>query len=350
MSGAGQPLRRYFNHVVAEHLAERTMHASSSFELRQPTLFDRLRSRLLFRANFAGRNLIPAPNPEQAAAVETLRREGSLVLPDYLSPARLTGLQAELEQALHELRFELPCLAQSRIDPGRHAELIANFMYGSPEQLKAWGVTFDRNEARSYEQVLHDFNPSTLSLQMLEYSAAFRSIWLDTGLLTIIANYLGMIPNLAEAYVRRNFPAPHRTMNHYWHRDLNSQHLVKAFFFLSDCAVDNGPHEYVRGSHRDLAVLNGKRYFDDGEVDGVHPPGSGTRFLSIVKAGTVVLEDTRGLHRANLPAAGHRDLGFAVFMPLRPFYPHRNYRFPRVALNELSGFQRAFIPPVMLTT
>ena len=124
--------------------------------------------------------------------------------------------------------------------------------------------------------------------------------------------------------------------------------MVKAFFFLSDCAEENGPHEYVRGSHRKLDVLNGKRYFDDAEVDALHPPGSRTRFLSKVKAGTVVLEDTRGLHRANLPVAGHRDLGYAVFMPLRPFYPHRNYQLPSDALGELSGFQRAFIPRVMI--
>lgn len=322
--------------------------ATRSFEVRQQTLLDKVRSRALFYRNYARRPLIPAPTPEQSAIIDTLRNEGSVVLENHIPPDVIAVLQAELEQALHQMRFSLPCLAQSRIDPARHSQLIENFMYGTPEQLRSWGVTFERTEAQSYEQVLRDFNPSTLALQLLESSATYRSVWLDESLLTLIANYLGMVPSLAEAYVRRNFPAPYRTMNHYWHRDLNSQHLVKAFFFLSDCKIENGPHEYIRRSHSNLETLNGKRYFEDGEVDAVHPPGSRDRFQSVVKAGTVVLEDTRGLHRASLPTAGYRDLGFAVFMPLRPYYPHRNYSVPRSALGELSDFQRAFLPTVMI--
>ena len=49
-----------------------------------------------------------------------------------------------------------------------------------------------------------------------------------------------------------------------------------------------------------------------------------------------LLEDTRGLHRAQLPQTGYRDLGYAVFMPLRPFYRYRNYVFPRAALDTLT--------------
>jgi hypothetical protein len=95
-------------------------------------------------------------------------------------------------------------------------------------------------------------------------------------------------------------------------------------------------------------VLNGQRYFTDEEVDRAYPPGSPERLVSVVKAGTVVIEDTRGLHRARLPKSGFRDLGYAVFVPLRPFYPHQNYRFPRDAYERLTRFQRAFIPRAMV--
>jgi hypothetical protein len=184
---------------------------------------------------------------------------------------------------------------------------------------------------------------------MLERSQAFRDAWLDPYLLDIVTHYMGIVPKLSEAYVRRNFPAPRRTMNHYWHRDLNAPvHLLKIFFFLSDCDERTGPHDFVRGSHTNLDVLNGKRYFGDDEVDRAYPPGGPDRIVSIVKAGTVVIEDTRGLHRAQLPTAGYRDLGYAVFVPLRPFYPHRNYAFPRSAYERLTPLQQAFIPPAML--
>ena len=324
------------------------MSSASSLTVRTPTLWDRVRSRVVYADSYAKRSLVNALSPGQAAILETLKRDGSAVIEGHIPQSRLSALTADLDAAIRALDFEMPCLAQTRVDPARHAELIDNFMYGSPAQLAQWGVTFDRSEAHSYEQVVRDFNPSTLTLYMLERSDAFRQTWLDPWLLDVVTHYMGIVPKLSEAYVRRNFPAPHRTMNHYWHRDLNALHLLKIFFFLSDCGPDNGPHEFVRGSHRDLETLNGKRYFSDEEVDRAYPPGSAAREVSLVQAGTVVIEDTRGLHRAQLPQAGYRDLGYAVFVPLRPFYHHRNYAFPRSAYERLTPLQQAFVPPVML--
>lgn len=325
------------------------MSTASSLTVRTPTLWDRMRSRCVYAGSYSKRGLVGTLTSAQHELLETLRRDGSVVLDQHIPQERLQAMQEDLQAALDALEFEMPCLAQSRVDPQRHAELIDNFMYGSPRQLAQWGVTFDRTEAQSYEQVVRDFNPSTLTLYMLERSEAFRKTWLDPYLLDIVTNYMGIVPRLSEAYVRRNFPAPHRTMNHYWHRDLNTPlHLLKIFFFLSDCGPDNGPHEFIRGSHRALDVLNGKRYFADAEVDREYPPASAAREVSLVKAGTVVIEDTRGLHRAELPQAGYRDLGYAVFVPLRPFYHHRNYGFPRAAYDRLTPLQQAFIPPIML--
>lgn len=323
--------------------------SAASLTVRKPTLWDHVVSRVVHADSYSKRVLVNALSSDQRRLLDTLRRGGSVTIEQHIPAERLQTMRSDLDAALRTLDFEMPCLAQSRVDPQRHAELIRNFMYGSPRQLAEWGVAFDRSEAESYDQVVRDFNPSTLTLYMLERSEAFRQTWLDPYLLDIVTNYMGIVPRLSEAYVRRNFPAPHRTMNHYWHRDLNAPlHLLKVFFFLSDCGADTGPHEFVRGSHRELDVLNGKRYFPDEEVDRAYPPGSSEREVSLVKAGTVVIEDTRGLHRAQLPQAGYRDLGYAIFVPLRPFYPHRNYAFPRVAYDRLTPLQRAFIPPVML--
>lgn len=325
------------------------MSTASSLTVRAPTVWDRVRSRIVYAESYSKRSLVSTLSAAQAGFLETLRQDGSVVIERHIPEERLRAMQEDLQATIDALEFDMPCLAQARVDPQRHAELIANFMYGSPRQLAQWGVTFDRTEAHSYDQVVRDFNPSTLTLYMLERSLAFRQTWLDPYLLDIVTNYMGIVPRLSEAYVRRNFPAPHRTMNHYWHRDLNTPlHLLKIFFFLSDCGPDNGPHEFIRGSHRALDVLNGKRYFTDAEVDGVYPPGSATREVSLVKAGTVVIEDTRGLHRAQLPRAGFRDLGYAIFVPLRPFYHHQNYRFPREAYERLMPLQKAFVPRVML--
>ena len=327
-----------------------SMLAADPLTVRNPTLWDRVRSRVVYSGSYAKRRLIPDLTLAEAHHAETLARDGCVVIENAISPDRLQAMQADLDAALRALDFEMPCLAQTRIAPERHRALIENFLYGSTREFIEAGITFDRGEAQSYGQVLREFNPSTLTVYMLERSQAYRDAWLDPSLLAIVAAHMGIVPKLSEAYVRRNFPAPYRTMNHFWHRDLNTPlHLLKAFFFLTDCGPENGPHEFVRGSHRNLGVLNGKRYFSDNEVDGAFPPNGSEREMSVVRAGTVIIEDTRGLHRAKLPEAGYRDLGYAVFMPLRPFYGHGNYRLPRAFYSGLSDFQKAFVPAAMLS-
>jgi hypothetical protein len=320
------------------------------FALRPSGWIERAYRRYRFRDHYSRLALAPAPDAQQSRMVEELRREGTLILRGYLPPQTVRAMQAELQSALEALRFEAPCLAQSRIDAQKHRALIDDFLYGSNDDFVRQGVAFERNEVRSLRQVLDEFNPSTLTAYMLEASATYRKVWLDPYLLTIVAHYLGLVPLLAEAYARRNFPARFWTMNHFWHRDVNDRHqLVKMFVFLTDCSVDNGPHEYIRRSHRELGALNGKRYFSDAEVDALHPVGSPLREVSEVSAGTIILEDTRGLHRARMPEVGFRDLGYAVFLPLPAGATPALYRVPREATVDLSPFQRAHIPPACLT-
>ena len=320
------------------------------FELAPSRWLERAYRRYRFRDGYSRLALAPQPNAQQQRMIEELRSEGTLILPGYLSRDTVRAMQRELQQALRALQFETPCLAQSRIDPQKHRLLIDNFLYGSNEEFARQGVAFTRDEVASLEQAVRDFNPSTLTAYPLETSATFRNVWLDPYLLTVVTHYLGLLPSLVEAYARRNFPARFRTMNHFWHRDLNDRHqLVKMFVFLTDCSVETGPHEYIRRSHRELRALNGKRYFTDEEIDALHPVGSPLREVSEVSAGTVILEDTRGLHRARMPDAGYRDLGYGVFFPLPATAIPALYRFPREAAARLTEFQRAFVPAGCLT-
>jgi hypothetical protein len=315
------------------------------FELASSGWLERAYRRIRLHESYSRRELAPRPDADQRQMAEQLRSEGTLILPAYLAPRTVSTLQHEMQRSLEALEFETPCLAQSRIDPQKHRRLLDNFLYGTNDEFAQQGVTFDRHEARSLEQVVREFNPSTLTVYPLESSSAFREVWLDPYLLTVVTHYLGLVPTLVEAYARRNFPARFRTMNHFWHRDLNDRHqLLKMFVFLTDCSVQTGPHEYIRRSHRELNALNGKRYFTDDEIDALHPTGSPLREVSDVKAGTVILEDTRGVHRARMPETGYRDLGYAVFFPLPVGAEPASYRFPRDAAARLTDFQRAFVP------
>ncbi len=284
--------------------------------------------------------------------LKTLKKDGTLVLENFLDPQVLAELQKDLKKSIEEdFNFEYPCLSQTRIDSEKHQEIIQKKFKFSNKELHRRGVCFERHEVESYQQVLNQFKPTTLKVSIKDDAKHFN-VWLDPYLLKLIEGYMGIVPFLTEAYSRRNFPSQYKVMNHNWHRDMNHEHhLLKAFIFLSDCDFKHGPHEFVIGSHVDRRI-SGKDYFEESEVDALYPPGSNSRFLSKVKAGTVVLEDTRGLHRASVPLEGFRDLGFAIFVPATFWRPHQNpfYKISKRVFDKLSPAQKKYIPKCSLSS
>ncbi|TAL61028.1 MAG: phytanoyl-CoA dioxygenase [Legionella sp.] len=274
-----------------------------------------------------------------------LKRFGYVMLTDIFSEAVLEQIRASYKIELEEkLNFETPCLAQNKIDVGKHKILLDNYLRYTPQQYLEQGIAFTKNEVSSYQQVLTEFRPSTLKTY-IPNNNVFYKIWLHPIILNIVEAYMGLRPYLVEAYLRRNFPADHKVMNHFWHRDTNHKdYLVKAFIFLSDCELHHGPHEYIAESINDMR-FKGRPYYTDEEIDRVYPFGHQSRITSIVRAGTIILEDTRGLHRAMVPTEGFRDLGYAVFFPRNVFYrrskPH--FTLNLETYNQLDLRQRSFI-------
>jgi hypothetical protein len=321
------------------------LRGTNRFELKPAGAIGRAVRRLRYRDCYRRNKLVPELDEQQCLMLDALRSKGTLVLTSYLSPQTLKSLQEDTQTCLEALDFESPCLAQARINSTLHRDLIDNYLLGSPQQFLNRGVAFLREEASSLDQVVREFQPSTLTTFMTARSAAFRKTLLDPRLLAVICHYLGLVPKLVEAYVRRNYPGRYRSMNHFWHRDLNDhQALLKIFIFLTDTTVDNGPHEFVRGSHSDFSKLNGQRYYSDEEVNAAYPLGSPQRLVSEVPAGTVIIEDTRGLHRARMPSSGYRDLGYGVFFPIADGSEPPCYRFPASSYDELDSLQKSFIP------
>lgn len=120
---------------------------------------------------------------------------------------------------------------------------------------------------------------------------------------------------------------------------------MKAFFFLTDCNLKTGPHHYILGKVQDRTI-DGKNYFSDEEVRAVYPEDSGREVVSVVPAGTIVLEDTRGLHKAGIPEEGYRDLGYATFIPPISLVNRPPlFRISRKTFNSLSPEQQRYTPP-----
>jgi len=289
----------------------------------------------------------------QQERISELEQNGYVLLENFIEPDLLKEMQSAYHTILEKkCVFELPCLAQTKINEEKHSELINNYFKYSPNELLKYDVTFDKGDFDNYQTIVSKFMPSTLKTYLTNIPSFFP-IWLNREIIEIVEGYMGLRPYLLEAYLRRNFPAKYKVMNHFWHRDTNNlDYTVKAFFFLSDCQITSGPHEYVSGSIADKR-LSGKPYYTDQEVDDLYPPGSSRRVTSVVKAGTVIIEDTRGLHRATVPQEGYRDLGFAVFLPittLRKYHIELKrhlgsyYDISKQDYENLTEKQRGYIP------
>lgn len=283
--------------------------------------------------------------PVQKEKLAALRRDGYVAFDHLIGTEKLQRLQAGLKQRIEvDLDFEYPCLAQTLVDPERDADLIANNFLATNAQLKARNLTFEKADARSYDQVVTDFEPSSLKV-FLPDEPEWVGTWLDEAILPVVEAYMGFRPELVEAYIRRNFPAKFVVMNHAWHRDRNHEtHLLKAFIFLNDCTLRNGPHHYIAGTVQDRR-LDGTPYYTEDEIRAVYPEGDPREIVSVVPAGTIILEDTRGLHKAGMPVEGFRDLGFVTFLPAMAMVKRPPlYTVSRAAVSELSKRQRDYIP------
>jgi hypothetical protein len=305
----------------------------------------RAKNRLIYLGRYKSKHVVR--DNELTNQLNHLKKFGYVMLENLLSSEAFDQLKRSYQLELEEkLNFETPCLAQNKIDVKKHQPLLDKHLCYTPQEFFKQGIAFSKEEVMSYQQVLNDHRPSTLKT-LIPHNALFFNAWLHPVILNIVEAYMGLRPHLVEAYLRRNFPADHKVMNHFWHRDRNhKQHLLKAFIFFSDCEIHHGPHEYIAGSLND-ETFKGKPYFTDHEIDAVYPPGHPNRITSIVKAGTIILEDTRGLHRAMVPKLGFRDLGYAVFFPMNVFYrrskPH--YTIDLETYHQLNTRQQSFILP-----
>lgn len=281
----------------------------------------------------------------QRSQLTKLRRDGYVVFDHLVGTEKLALLQAELKQRIEQdLDFEYPCLAQTRVNPERDADMIARNFLATNAQLKARELTFDQDDAKSYDQVVTDFEPSSLKV-LLPDTPLWLGTWLDPVVLPVVEAYMGFRPEMTEAYIRRNFPSKFVVMNHAWHRDRNHPtHLLKAFVFLNDCTLENGPHHYIAGSVQDRR-MDGQNYYSEEDVRRLYPVGGPKEVVSVVPAGTIILEDTRGLHKAGMPQAGFRDLGFVTFLPPIAFARRSPmYTVSRSTIRGLSAAQAAYIP------
>jgi hypothetical protein len=90
-----------------------------------------------------------------------------------------------------------------------------------------------------------------------------------------------------------------------FHQDRDRLSFLKFFIYLTDVAVENGPHMYIRGTHRKTprSLRSDGRKTDES----VRTAGLWDRVAELIGAGgTMLAVDTAGLHKGKPPISGDR--------------------------------------------
>lgn len=189
--------------------------------------------------------------------------------------------------------------------------------YFSAEQCAEWKAEIDRlilNHADYVKSDPHDSDHRIHAANRL--SPAISKFFSDPGLNTYAENYekhtVGDGFTLAAKMVHRE---NNLGSGGGWHRDSAGFKQTKAIVYLTDVNEEHGPFQYLEGSHTSLAVLSdhakhdrqyNQNRFDENEIEEVLRKGLHPMATLTAKAGTVIVTDTRGLHRGKPIEQGER--------------------------------------------
>lgn len=107
-----------------------------------------------------------------------------------------------------------------------------------------------------------------------------------------------------------------------WHRDSPVTHQFKAVCYLNDVDEQNGPFQYIKGSHRkDNVIRNyfnkvfkpGQYRFTENEISNYLAKNNKKVDSITGNAGTLVYADTKGIHRGKPVEQGVRYVLFCYF-------------------------------------
>jgi hypothetical protein len=152
-------------------------------------------------------------------------------------------------------------------------------------------------------------------------SVAMQGLMADPSILAVAEAYLKTLPvlsgvNLWFSPAYGNAPGEEAAQE--FHFDFDPPPIWLLFFvYLSDVGPDNGPHIFVRGTHKPgkkgMAALLKRGYARIPDEDIVQTFGAANVVELYGKRGTILAVDTRGMHKGKMPVTGHRLMAQLTF-------------------------------------
>ena len=166
------------------------------------------------------------------------------------------------------------------------------------ENPKEWKIEFSEEKIKfNIENPVSPKYEFDANQAFLNYN--IQKLFFDPIFLSVANEYFGSKPILD--LIALWWSAPFHKLGRsesaqLFHFDMDRIKFLKFFFYLTDVDTENGPHCYVRGSHKKLPkslLREGRR--DDEEVFANYKPSDIVEIVG--KKGTIIAADTRGLHK-----------------------------------------------------
>jgi ectoine hydroxylase-related dioxygenase (phytanoyl-CoA dioxygenase family) len=147
---------------------------------------------------------------------------------------------------------------------------------------------------------------------VLTSNSIIQQLYADPTLLAIAQGYLGSAPILdfgALWWHTTYSDKPSKEAAQFFHFDMDRLKWLKFFVYITDVEKENGPHTFVAGSQKTNCIprpllKQGYARLDDEDVERFYPKEKFIEFTG--RRGTIIAEDTRGLHKGKHVEKGDR--------------------------------------------
>ncbi len=151
-----------------------------------------------------------------------------------------------------------------------------------------------------------------LDTKVLLNNPDIQKIMADLSIMAVAQEYLKtkpVIDVLSMWWHTAYSDKPDMEAAQYFHFDMDRPKWLKFFIYLTDVKMTNGPHTFVAGSHKTGGIPNallkkGYARLTDEEIRAHYHESDIIEFVA--SRGTIIAEDTRGLHKGRHVEKGDR--------------------------------------------